>query len=94
MACEEEEEEEEDPLTIKTMPSANSPILDPSGKTISINLEGMVRVDGIIAFRIVTRKNKVCIQFCDQDRLRSSCRGTRYVEIPLDTLANRLTNGK
>ena len=76
------------------MPSANSPILDPQGEMISVNKRGMVRVDGIIAFRIVMRNNKVCVQFCDQDRLRSSCRGTRYVEVPLDTLAERLTNGK
>ncbi len=76
------------------MSSANSPILDPQGEMISVNKKGMVRVDGIIAFRIVVRNNKVCVQFCDQDRLRSSCRGTRYVEVPLDALAERLTNGR
>ncbi len=76
------------------MTSSNSPLLDPAGKSISINDKGMVRVDGIIAFRIVIRNNKVCVQFCDQDRLRSSSRGTRYVEIPLDALADRLTSNK
>ncbi len=76
------------------MVSSNSPLLDPTGKSIEVNDKGMVRVDGIIAFRIVIRNNKVCVQFCDQDRLRSSSRGTRYVEIPLDALADRLVNGK
>lgn len=71
---------------------ANSPILDPNGEMLSVGNDGLVRIDGIIAFRVVVRQGKPCLQFCDQDRLRSSCRGTRYVEIPLEALAKKLTN--
>jgi len=70
--------------------NTNSPKYDPNAEMLEIGADGLVRIDGIIAFRIVIRQHKVCIQFCDQDRLRSSCRGTRYVEIPLDALANKL----
>ena len=73
------------------MTSNNSPILDPNGEMLAIGNDGLVRVDGIIAFRVVIRQGKLCMQFCDQDRLRSSCRGTRYVEIPLEALAKKLT---
>lgn len=74
------------------MTPSNSPILDPNGEMVDIGNDGLVRVDGIIAFRMVTRQGKPCLQFCDQDRLRSSCRGTRYVEIPLDALSKKLMN--
>ena len=74
------------------MTSTNSPILDPQGALIDVGDDGLVRVDGIIAFRVVFRRGEACLQFCDQDRLRSSCRGTRYVEIPLEALSEKLTN--
>ena len=74
--------------------SQNSPVLDPKGQMVEVSPDGLVRVDGIIAFRLVTRQGQPCIQFCDQDRLRSSCRGTRYVEVPLNTLAERLTESR
>ena len=73
---------------------SQSPILDPKGEMLLIGDDGLVRVDGIIAFRVVYRRGEPCIQFCDQDRLRSSCRGTRYVEIPLGVLASKIGNGR
>lgn len=76
------------------MTTTNSPILDPNAEMLAIGNDGLVRVDGIIAFRVVTRQGKPCLQFCDQDRLRSQCRGTRYVEIPLDALSKKLTNNQ
>lgn len=71
----------------------NTPLLDPNAESIQVGDDGMVRVDGIIAFRVVRRQGMLCAQFCDQDRMRSSCRGTRYVEIPLEVLADKLNGG-
>jgi len=73
-----------------TPKSQNSPLLDPNGHKVEVGNDGLVRVDGIIAFRVVNRQGEPCIQFCDQDRLRSTCRGTRYVEVPLETLTSKL----
>lgn len=49
-------------------------------------ITNLVRIDGIIAFRLIVHSNTVFLQFADSDRMRSAQRGTRYVEIPLSTL--------
>jgi len=46
----------------------------------------LVRIDGIACFKRVERAGKIYLQFCDNDRLRASCRGTRLVEVPLESL--------
>lgn len=69
-------------------------LIDDTGESIQINPDGLVRADGIIAFRKVQRDGIIYVQFCDSDRMRSVCRGSRYVEIPLDTLTKRLSDNE
>lgn len=74
--------------------SNSKTMIDRAGQTVTISDDGLVRIDGIISFRKVTAKNGVVLlQFCDTDRLRAACRGTRYVEVPLKVLADILTDG-
>lgn len=60
--------------------------VDQNGNSIKIEVDGLVRVDGIGAFRRVEHNERVYLQFCDHDRMRIKCRGTKFVEIPLDVL--------
>ena len=57
---------------------------------ISFNEFGLVRVDGVAAFRKEVRDGVIYIEFIDHDRMRSQCRGTKFVEIPLDELIVRI----
>ena len=43
----------------------------------------LIRVDGIIVCKLVIRDNTVFLEFKDGDRMRSQCRKTQFVEIPL-----------
>lgn len=48
---------------------------------------GFVTVDGVKIGRLVTgRDGKPCLQFCDKNRHRSHQRGTRLVEVPIQSL--------
>jgi hypothetical protein len=49
-----------------------------------------IRVDGHKAFRLYKENGIVTVQFCDQDRYRSRCRGSRMIEIPLEAFINKL----
>lgn len=64
--------------------------VDPTASTVKIRDDGMISVDGIIIGKRIVRAGVVFIQFCDGDRLRSSCRGTRLVEVPIEALAGSL----
>ena len=59
---------------------------DPTGETVKIMGDGLIKLDGITAFRRVLRDGVIMIQFYDKDRQRSICRGTPFVEIPLIVL--------
>jgi len=72
------------------MTTNDIPRQDPRAETVEIDQSGMVRVDGPPQFRRIVRGGRVWVQFADRDRMRSACRGTRLVEIPLDALAARL----
>ncbi len=63
---------------------------DLTGKTVEVDERGLVRIDQVPAFRVNTRDGVVYIEFIDRDRMRASCKGSRYVEIPLDVLYNKL----
>ncbi len=65
--------------------------VDETGKTVRVTEDGLVKIDGITAFRIVERNGIFYMQFCDHDRMRSSCRGTRYVEVPIEVLTQTVT---
>lgn len=64
--------------------------VDTDGKTIKVTENNQVRVDGIFVFRRIRRAGVVYLQFWDTDRLRAKCRGSRYVEIPLQVLVEKI----
>lgn len=65
--------------------------VDETGKTIKIDpVTFLVRADGITLFKRIVRDGKVYLQFKDRDGIRANCRGTYFVEIPLDVFAEAL----
>lgn len=58
---------------------------------VEIMDDGLVKVDGIAACRRVVRGGVIYLQFQDRDRMRASCRGSMFVEIPLVDLVVKLT---
>ena len=67
------------------MPTINKP-----HELIRITDDGLVRVDGIGVFRRIERDGVLYLQFADYDRMRITCRGSRYVEIPLSVLVEKI----
>jgi hypothetical protein len=45
-----------------------------------------MKIDGVPMFRPYIDKGVIYIQFFDKDRMRSNCRGSRFVNIKLDDL--------
>lgn len=69
----------------------NFPSHTTSGRIITVDREGYVRVDGVMLARRVFKENgQICLQLCDKDKRRSSQRGTRYLEITVQDLLNAL----
>jgi hypothetical protein len=66
------------------------PAIDRTGKKLLIMPDGLIKLDGVIIFRAVEREGQVCLQFVDHDRLRVQCRGSRYIEIPLEVLIDKI----
>jgi hypothetical protein len=64
--------------------------IDADGKTVKITEDNLVRVDGIGVFRSVRRAGVLYLQFMDTDRYRARCRGSRFVEIPLHILVEKI----
>lgn len=64
--------------------------IDTSGKTVKIGEDNLVRIDGIGVFRRILREGVLYLQFMDTDRYRAKCRGSKYVEIPLHILFEKL----
>ena len=58
---------------------------------VTIAPDGLVRVDGIAAFRKVVKGGVIYLQFCDHDRMRSQCRGSKFVEVKLDDVTKTIT---
>jgi len=57
---------------------------DAHGATIRVdNVTHLIRVDGIIVCKMIIRDDTVFLEFKDGDRMRSQCRKTQFVEIPL-----------
>lgn len=61
-------------------------MVDSQGAKIKIGDGGLIRIDGITVFRKIERGGIIYLQFCDNDRMRAKCRGTKFVEIPLDVV--------
>lgn len=64
--------------------------VDDTGKSIRELEDGLVKIDGVTVFRKVIRDGITYLQFCDHDRMRSNCRGTRYIEVPINILMEKL----
>ena len=56
------------------------------GGSISVDEEGMVKVDGVTVFKLVKRNDNLRFQFYDRDRMRSACRGSQFIEIDFQTV--------
>ena len=68
--------------------------MQPAKLKSSIAYRGeIVQVGGISIFKRIVRNGIIFIQFRDPDRMRSSCRGTPFVEIPLTVLCESLSMG-
>ena len=66
---------------------------DTHGATIRVDqVTHLIRVDGIIVCKLVIRENTVFLEFKDGDRMRSQCRKTQFVEIPLEAFNQVLLN--
>lgn len=66
------------------------PSIDLDGKTVKIGDDDLVRVDGIGVFRRIQREGVLYLQFMDTDRYRAKCRGSKFVEIPLQILVEKI----
>jgi hypothetical protein len=65
--------------------------VDDAAQTVKVDPDtSLVRVDGIIVCKQVVKCGVVYLQFKDGDRLRSRCRGTAFIEIPLEALTGAL----
>ena len=55
--------------------------------------DGMLRVDGIPCFRVYVKPDGcIMVQFKDKDKLRSSYRGSPFIELSLDCLIEKINN--
>ena len=60
---------------------------------VHIDVRRFVRVDGVPIARVVrTPSGKPRLQFCDKDRRRASERGSRFVEVSVEELAEAVEN--
>jgi len=67
------------------------PVLDRVGECVSIDpASGLVRIDGFPVFKVVVRSDGIFVQFADNDRMRSNYRGTRFIEVPLECIVDRI----
>lgn len=66
--------------------------VDSNGETITINnVTGLVRIAGMPVFKIKSASSgEIYLQFADCDKSRSAVRGTRFIEIPLEVLFDKL----
>jgi hypothetical protein len=62
-------------------------------RTIVIDAQGFVHVDGVKVARRVERNGQVCLQFVDKCKRRTSERGTRQVEVPAADFDRMVLNG-
>jgi hypothetical protein len=66
--------------------------IDTEGKTVKITEDNLVRIDGIGVFRRIQREGVLYLQFMDTDRYRAKCRGSKFVEIPLHILLEKINH--
>ena len=68
---------------------------DTLGQSLTVDpLTSLVRVDNITVCKLVIRCGVPCLQFKDKDRLRSQCRGTEFIEIPLSAFRAAILSAK
>lgn len=64
--------------------------IDRKGSLVKIYPDGLVKLDGVAIFRKVNRDGILYLQFIDHDRMRIQCRGSKYVEIPVAVLVDKV----
>lgn len=66
--------------------------VDKCGDCIRIdNITGMVRIDGYAVFKVRSSPDgELYLQFADDNKFRSNGRGTRFIEIPMNVLVERI----
>lgn len=64
--------------------------IDHDAKTVEINSDGMVRVDGIPVCKRIIHGDGVYIQFKCRSRRLSQVRGTELIEVSLDAFKEKL----
>lgn len=62
--------------------------LSPSKVTRDPN--SLIKIDGYGTFKLFKIDGVATIQFCDHDRYRANCRGSRLMEMPLQDFIDRL----
>lgn len=61
-----------------------TPSIRKTRNDVRIAKDNMIRVDGIPVGKVIIIDGVCILQFCDGDRMRSSCRGSRLVEVTLE----------
>lgn len=65
--------------------------IDPDGECVAVDqITGLVRVDNVPVFKVMTTNHGIYLQFYDGDKMRSEYRGSQYIEVPLDLLVETI----
>ena len=62
----------------------------PPDPIIKICPDGIVRVDGAAVFKRVELDGVIYLEFVDRDRMRSKCRGSKFIKIALTELVKQM----
>ena len=61
--------------------------IDTNGECVVVDqITGLVRVDSVPVFKVMSTNNGIYLQFYDGDKMRSEFRGSQYIEVPLTLL--------
>jgi hypothetical protein len=80
------------PTPIPTSSGAARPCakIDKTGSTIQVTQDGLFKVDQVPVFRLVARPDGVYVQVRDEFRMRCQCRGSAFIEVPVDVFIQQL----
>lgn len=66
------------------------PKVDMTGASVQVAQDGLLKVDQVAVFRLVARQDGVYVQVKDDHRQRCNCRGTAFIEIPVQVFIEQL----
>lgn len=65
--------------------------VDSNGDCVAVDqITGLVRIDSVPVFKVMSTNNGIYLQFYDGDKMRSEFRGSAYIEVPLTLLIETL----